>query len=263
MYAISSDAHPLQFHHFKLERFPGNQYNLNHSMSANDMVQLSPMATGLSLLLHVCGNFGLEHDIRCNSEKSAVIIFFNSFVNDFTFPSFVMNCESIMEVPFVKYLGHVIISADMKDGLDIMRQCRQLYAQGNALARRFHMCSDNVKVTIFHSHCSSLYTSQLWWKCEVSSIKKVYVAYNNEFRMLFRLPRDCSASGMFAVHNVMSCPVLVRKFVFCFYKRVRAFQNCIAQAICGSDIWWKSSFIANWNKLLYFHNADQGIGTIG
>ena len=55
-----------------------------------------------------------------------------------------MNGESIMEVPFVKYLGHVI-SADMKDDLDIMRQCRQLYAQGNALARRFHMCSDIVK----------------------------------------------------------------------------------------------------------------------
>ena len=54
----------------------------------------------------------------------------------------------IKEVPFVKYLGHVI-SADMKDDLDIMRQCRQLYAQGNALARRFHMCSGTVKVTIF------------------------------------------------------------------------------------------------------------------
>ena len=37
-----------------------------------------------------------------------------------------MNGESIMEVPFEKYLGHVI-SADMTDDLDIMRQCRQLY----------------------------------------------------------------------------------------------------------------------------------------
>ena len=26
----------------------------------------------------------------------------------------------------------------MKDDMDIMRQCSQLYAQGNALARRFH-----------------------------------------------------------------------------------------------------------------------------
>ena len=148
---------------------------VNHLMYADDIVLLSPSATGLSLLLHVCGNYGLVHDIRFNSKKSAVIIFRNSFVKEFTFPSFVM---SIMEVPFVKYLGHVI-SVDMKDDLDIMRQCRQLYAQGNALARRFHMCSDNVKVTMFRSYCSSLYTSQLWWKYRVSSIKKLYVAYNN------------------------------------------------------------------------------------
>ncbi len=88
----------------------------------------------------MCGNYGLEHDIRCrgpNSKKSAVIIFRNYFVKDFSFPSFEMNGESIKEVPFVKYLGHVR-RADMKDDLDIMRQCRQLHAQGNALARRFH-----------------------------------------------------------------------------------------------------------------------------
>ena len=50
----------------------------------------------------------MEHDIRFNSKKSAVIIFSNSFVKDFSYPSFVMNDESIKEVPFVKYLGHVI-----------------------------------------------------------------------------------------------------------------------------------------------------------
>ena len=186
---------------------------VNNVMYADDIVGLllSPSATGLSFRLHVCGKYGLQHDIRFNSKKSAVIIFRNSFVKDFSYPSFVMNGE----VPFVKHLGHVI-SADMKDDLDIMRQCRQLYAQGNALARRFHMCSDNVKETIFRSYCSSLYTSQLWWKYKVNSIRKLYVAYKNAFRMLFMLPRDCSASGMFAVHNVMSCPALVRKLVFGF-----------------------------------------------
>ena len=122
-----------------------------------------------------------------------------------------------------------------------MRQCRQLYAQGNALARRFHMCSDNVKVTILRS-CGGntrltpsgnyMYHTIMPFVC--------YSCY----------PRNCSASGMFAVHNVMSCPVLVRKFVFGFYKRVKASQNSIVQAICASDIWWKSSIRANWNKLL-------------
>ena len=45
------------------------------------------------------------------------------------------------------------------------------------------------------------------------------------------LPRHCNASGMFAVHNVISCPVLVRKLVFGFYRRVKASQNSIVQAI--------------------------------
>ena len=93
----------------------------------------------------------------------------------------------------------------------------------------FIMCSGTVKVTIFCSYCSSLYTSQLLWKYKVNSIRKLYVAYNNAFRMLFMLPCGCSASGMFAVHNVMSCPALVRKLVFGFYKRVKASQNSIVQ----------------------------------
>ena len=86
---------------------------VNHLMYADDILLLRPSATGLSLLSH----------IRFNSKKSAVIIFRNSFVKDFSYPSFVMNGESIKGVPFLKYRGHVI-SADMKDDLDIMRQCR-------------------------------------------------------------------------------------------------------------------------------------------
>ena len=38
----------------------------------------------------------------------------------------------------VKYLGH-IITDDGMDDQDILRQCRQLYAQGNTLARIFYV----------------------------------------------------------------------------------------------------------------------------
>ena len=84
----------------------------------------------------------------------------------------------------------------MRDDRDIMRQCRQIYAQGNILVRKFSMCSNAVKITLFRTYCSSLYTLQLWWNYSKTAIKKMYVAYNNAFRMLFRLPRDCSASGI-------------------------------------------------------------------
>ena len=73
---------------------------------------------------------------------------------------------------------------------------------------------------------------------------------------------DCSARGMFAVNNVMSCPAMVRKLGFVFYKRVKASQNYIVQAICGSDIitWCKYAIRVHWNKRLYVHHAGHGLG---
>ena len=68
-------------------------------------------------------------------------MFRNSYVKDFSYPSFVMNGESIKEVPFVKYLGHVI-SADMKDYVDIMRQCRQLCRYQCTRQCIFLLCCD-------------------------------------------------------------------------------------------------------------------------
>ena len=59
-------------------------------------------------------------------------------------PSFAVNGIAIGEVAKVKYLGHVITN-DMTDDADMMRQRRQLYALGNVLSRRFHTCSIEVK----------------------------------------------------------------------------------------------------------------------
>ena len=77
-------------------------------------------------------------------------------------PSFAVNDTVIGEVAKVKYLGHVIAN-DMTDDADMMRQRRQLYALGNVLSRRFHMCSIEVKNTLFRSFCTPMYTCQLWW----------------------------------------------------------------------------------------------------
>ena len=48
----------------------------------------------------------------------------------------------------MKYLGH-IITDDGKDDKDILNACGQLYAQGNSLLRKFHMCTDRVKTKLF------------------------------------------------------------------------------------------------------------------
>ena len=72
-------------------------------------------------------------------------------------PDFTLFGEKLREVSSVKYLGHVI-SNNLSDDLDIERQHRQLYAQGNTILRKFHMCSIQVKQTIFRTYTALLCT---------------------------------------------------------------------------------------------------------
>ena len=126
---------------------------INHLMYADDRVLLSPSATGLRELLRTCEKYSKEHAIIYNSKKSSVLICKNRATMHIPSPSFAVNDTVIGEVAKVKYLGHVIAN-DMTDYADMMRQRRQLYALGNVLSRRFHMCSIEVKNTLFRSFCT-------------------------------------------------------------------------------------------------------------
>ena len=83
-------------------------------------------------------------------------------------PSFIVNGDVIPESDEVKYLGHIICS-DLSDDEDMMRQRRYLYAQGNVLYRSFHMCSIDVKNTLFRTFCTPMYTCHLWWNYKAQS----------------------------------------------------------------------------------------------
>ena len=47
---------------------------INHLMYADDLVLLSPSATGLRELLRTCEKYSKEHAIIYNSKKSSVLI---------------------------------------------------------------------------------------------------------------------------------------------------------------------------------------------
>ena len=76
-------------------------------------------------------------------------------------PKFTLFNHNLSKVSSFKYLGH-ILKDDCSDDLDIERQCRVMYAQGNILLRKFHMCNYSTKLILFRTYCSSLYTAHLW-----------------------------------------------------------------------------------------------------
>ena len=101
---------------------------INNLMYADDLMLMAPSSMGLSMLLSVCSEYGIEHDIKYNSTKSNVMLF--------SCQNFLLNGETLPMVSKYKYLGHVI-TEDLCDNDDLSRQYKRIYAQGNALIRTF------------------------------------------------------------------------------------------------------------------------------
>ena len=135
-------------------------------------------------------------------------------------------------------------------------------AKANMLTRQFFMCNDIVKRRLFQSFFSTFYTAQLWWKYNVASIKKLIVAYNNSFRMLFNISRYESASMMVAVKSVNGCSCIIRKLIYRFMKRLNFSENNIIKEIRNSDMIKRSDIWKHWAFLPLTKNCDSDILTV-
>ena len=146
----------------------------------------------MTSLLEVCEKFGAENDVLYKPIKSALMVIRAPSDRQLRVPDFSLNGQVLCAKREVKYLGH-FITDDLSDDRDIERQRRSLYAQGNMLIRKLHMCSENVKVRLLKlsAHlCTPMYTAaHIWWNYRKCTIRKLYVAFNDVMRMLLKLPR--------------------------------------------------------------------------
>ena len=84
------------------------------------------------------------------------------------------------------------------------------------MLQKFSYCSPNVKYCIFKSYCVTMYCSSMWSDCNVSSMKKLKIAYDNGLRRLLNLPKCIRASEMFVNLSILSFSELLQKFVCSF-----------------------------------------------
>ena len=97
-------------------------------MYADDLVIVAPSHVGLSMLLSLCSDYGLEHDIKLNNANNNIMIFCCKQFNDIHVPSFELYDNILPTVNQCKYLGHVITD-DLNDDNDIARQYKILYVR--------------------------------------------------------------------------------------------------------------------------------------
>lgn len=82
----------------------------------------------------------------------------------------------------VRFLGHIIRNA-LSDDDDVQHQSCKLYTQANMLARKFHMCTDDVKTALFKAYRTPFYTAHLRCSSSKAKMKKLQVAFNDAFRI--------------------------------------------------------------------------------
>ena len=67
------------------------------------------------------------------------------------------------------------------------------------------------------------------------------------------MPRDCSASLMFATCDLPTCKILIRKHAYIFMKSAAESRNVILHSIVRSDSLFTSPLWQHWRNLLYVH----------
>ena len=148
------------------------------------------------------------------------------------------------------YLGHIICDT-LSDELDIFRQRKKVFAQGNSLLRKFYMCTVEVKTTLFRSYCSSFYTAQLWTNYTQTAINKLYIAYHNILKLLIGVNKREHTRPICVSLNVKYCPALIRNLIFKFMNRILLSKNMILKALCNNSCFYRSNLWKHSRELLY------------
>ena len=223
---------------------------INHLMYADDIVLISPSSAGLIELIEICQQFGINNDIKFNTTKSAILPFLPEDKKKFKIPTLYLNNEQIPVVSSFKYLGHILTN-NGSDDLDIGRQRKKIYAQGNSILRKFYMCTTEVKVMLFKSYCTSLYTAHLWTNYSNKALNDFYIAYHNVMKLFLCLPKREHNRPLCVHHEIPYGPALIRNYIYKFICRLEKSENILLHTINNSDCKYESLIRKKWKSLLY------------
>ena len=223
----------------------------NHMFYADDSVLLAPSTKSLQSLLNLCFEYGNDHELSYNIKKTKCMCIKPRWLDNMCAPNIYLGGRKLEYVDKKLYLG-CIICDDLCDNLDIKRSIRSLYTKGNIIIKHFRKCTDEVKVKLFKSYCTTFYGCTLWTKYTSACKNKLVVAYKQIFRNLMNVQREGTTMNMLKF-NVDHLDVVLRKLLFGFRNRLLLCDNSIVQAIMCSLQFYSSSLFKTWDKILFCH----------
>ena len=222
---------------------------MNHMFYADDSVLLAPSPMALQKLLDICYEYGCMYELQYNIKKTECMLIRPKWLKSLKTPTLLLGGLHLQFTDVKKYLG-CFISEDSYDDCDIKRQIRSIYARGNVLIKKFKHCSNDVKVKLFKSYCSSFYGCTLWSSYRTQTYTKLNVAYKQIFRSFFQCRRKGTTSQMLNL-GIDCYPVIARKLMFSLKERVFNNSNYIVATIVDAMFFRCSSLFKRWIDNLY------------
>ena len=136
------------------------------------------------------------------------------------------------------------------------KQVQNIYSRGNAIIRNFTHCAESIKCLLFNSYCSNIYCAPLWTRYTGESFRRIKVAYNRIFRVLFGLWHRISVSTALVQRVLNPFNVLFRKCIVSFRSRLLSSSNTLIKTImdilylCIVHSWWNGARWFSVYKLL-------------
>ena len=227
-----------------------NGVRMNHLFYADDSVLLSPSPHSMQMMLNVCEKFANDHELQFNTKKTFCLCIKPKWLKNLITPTMYLCGSAISFSKEHKYLGMKLCD-DRTDDADMKRQLRCIYARGNALVKRFSHCSEDVRIKLFKSYCSSFYCLNLWCRFNVTSLKKVRSSYNKMFRKFLCVTKENMTCFM-VEKGIKTFNEIERHLIYSFRKRLlNCDTNVMISTICDSLFYLTSPIITYWNKRLF------------
>ena len=228
---------------------------INHLMYADDSVLLAPSVKGLQKLINIVSDYGLEHNILFNKTKTVCMHILGrgkKWQSDE--PVIKIGQHRLSFVKEYKYLGYLVCS-DLSDDSAIHHQVRSMYCRAHMLKNRFKMCTEYIKVLLFKLFCCNIYCAGMWCNYKQLSLSRMRIAYNNAFRILMKLPKNCSAIEMFVNRRINTFHAIIRNQMYSLMFRISESKNSFVNAIYESDICLRSCLFHTWEEALNMNNS--------
>jgi len=168
-------------------------------------------------------------------------------------PKIVLNSSLLRWVDSYPNLGYEICNSFKKyDDNEIQRKCHHMKVRENMLASWLSKTSETLKRQLFMTYFSSIYCCSLW----VAETQKIYnlvrFAYNNCFRILFRIRGPHSISHEFVNRGLNTFDCMRRRNCYSLCNRIMQSHNMIISSLVDDVDFCFNLMYKEWNRLLFW-----------